>query len=304
MKVDPSVNRPPEARRALIAVDLDQTLIFSARLAPVGAPDAPAVRVVEQLDGCAAAVMTHRAWEQLAALAMDHDVVPVTTRTLDQLRRVELPPRIRWCICANGGRLVTNGEPDEEWERWAVRLAAAGAPLADAEGVLATADDTWVRVRRTADQLFCYLVAHAADCIDAAWLAEADAWAATNGWTLSVQGRKVYLVPSGLSKAAAVRRLRARLVQAEPAAPGRVLLAAGDSLLDAGMLLAADAAVRPSHGELQRRPEVVPGVEVVPGTGLSAGEAVLVWLTEEAAHRTAGPPTRGCRAVIHPRQHS
>ncbi len=274
-------------RRALIAVDLDQTLIFSARLAPV---EAPGLRVVERVDGRPAAVMTDRAWELLAALAAHHEVVPVTTRTLEQLRRVELPSGIRWSICANGGRLVSGGVPVEEWDRWATGLAAGAAPLVEAERVLATADDTWVRLRRTADHLFCYLVAHAADRIDATWLAQAQAWAAGHGWTLSVQGRKVYLVPAGLSKGAAVQRLRTRLYDEEAAASGRRLLAAGDSLLDAGMLLAADAAVRPAHGELQRHPTLVPEVEVVQGVGPAAGEAILVWLARAAANLTATPP--------------
>jgi len=271
------VTGPPPRQGALIALDLDQTLIFSARQ---HAGDEPDLRVVEHLHGRPAAVMTVRAWDLLVDLAREHDVVPVTTRTVEQRQRVVLPPQVRWSVCANGGRLLCDGGPDPEWDGWARGISASAAPLHDAERVLAAAADSWVRLRRQAEGLFCYLVAHSAEQIDEGWLAGAQGWAATHGWTVSRQGRKVYLVPAGLSKEAAVLRLQATLGGGGPARP---LLAAGDSLLDAGMLLAADAAVRPGHGELERRPEAVPGVAVVAGGGPASGEAVLSWLGSSAA---------------------
>lgn len=267
--------------RALVAVDLDQTLIFSARHQPAGGP---ALRVVEHLQGRPAAVMTERAWDLLEVLVREHDVVPVTTRTTEQLRRVILPAGVRWSICANGGRLVAGGCPVAEWDDWAHGVASAAAPLAEAEHILARADDGWVRLRRSAEQLFCYLVARDAAGVDEVWLGAAARWADAYGWTVSRQGRKVYLVPAGLDKGTAAQRLRSRLDGARP------LLAAGDSLLDAGMLLAADAAVRPCHGELERRPEAVPGVAVVGGAGAASGEAVLAWLADAAADVTAPLP--------------
>ncbi len=94
---------------------------------------------------------------------------------------------------------------------------------------------------------------------------------------MSLQGRKVYAVPAGLSKAAAVQRLADRL-------GSRVLLAAGDSLLDRGLLelvlAAGGAAVRPAHGELHDLGWT--GCHVTVAAGAHAGEELLGWLGERA----------------------
>ena len=89
-----------------------------------------------------------------------------------------------------------------------------------------------------------------------------------------MQGRKVYAVPAGLSKAAAAARLR------RPARRRPVLLAAGDSLLDRPLLELAvasgGAAVRPAHGELHELGFA--GAHVTAASGARAGEELLGWL--------------------------
>ncbi len=52
-------------------------------------------------------------------------------------------------------------------------------------------------------------------------------------------------------------------------------LAAGDSLLDADLLLAADRAWRPGHGELAEEGWTAPGLTVLPERGVVAGEEIL-----------------------------
>ena len=89
-----------------------------------------------------------------------------------------------------------------------------------------------------------------------------------DGWTLSVQGRKVYLVPAALTKQAALAEVATR-VGAE------AVVAAGDSLLDAGMLDAADVAVRPAHGELHDARWQRPQLRVTSSAGLRGGEQVV-----------------------------
>ena len=58
-----------------------------------------------------------------------------------------------------------------------------------------------------------------------------------------MQGRKIYALPRGLTKEAA-------LVEVMQRTGADRLLAAGDGALDAGFLAMADAAIRPPHGEL------------------------------------------------------
>ncbi|MDP9436927.1 MAG: hypothetical protein M3P93_17790 [Actinomycetota bacterium] len=263
----------------LVAVDLDQTVVFSERSAGACGPTV----VVEHLDDVPLSSMTVGARKAYAALAARHRVVPVTTRTVAQYARIALPAASPHAVCANGGVLLVDGCRDEAWDGWVRTLLAGVAPLADVDArVRAGATGGWVRTVRTAEDLFVYLVAQRRDDVPPDWLAALAADLAPRGWTVSVQGRKVYAVPAGLTKAAAVERL-AGLLGAD------VLLAAGDSLLDRPLLELAvasgGAAVRPAHGELHELGWAPPGVHVTELSGARAGEELLGWLVAQADAR-------------------
>ena len=258
------------------AVDLDRTLIYSA--AAAGAVEG--LRVVEHLDGAPLSHATPASWELLAELSRRAVVVPVTTRTAAQYGRVRLPAVPRYALCGNGGVLLADGVRDPEWDSWAAETAAQAAPLPELLAPLeAVAGEPWVRTVRSAEGLFGYLVAQSRGDIPEDWLAATTDAATAAGATLSVQGRKVYVVPAGLSKAAGLLRLR-RLLAGEGPAPR--LLCAGDSLLDAPMLLAADAAVRPAHGELHEQGWTGARVAVTATSGAAAGEEIVRWLLARA----------------------
>lgn len=271
--------------RFLVALDLDRTIIFSDGSA---GPDAPAdARVVEMYDGAPLSRMTQRAWALLGDLMRRDVVVPVTTRSVAQYQRVGLPAVPRHAITTNGGTLLVDGVPDPEWRDESFALAAASAPLAELHAVLAAvADEPWVKLVRDVEDLFCYLVAHSREVIPEAWVAELETVAAQTGWTVSVQGRKVYVVPAGLGKGSAVERLRRRL----PDAASTVVLASGDSLLDAGMLEVAHHALRPAHGELHDSGWAARDVGVTSSAGILAGEEILAWALQLiGAEELTGP---------------
>ncbi|MFW3172021.1 HAD family hydrolase [Geodermatophilus sp. CPCC 206100] len=261
------------------AVDLDRTLIYSASSAgdPAGLPP---LRVVEHYEGAPLSRVTDPAWALLGELMARALVVPVTTRTEAQYRRVAFPAVPGYALCANGGALLVDGVRDPGWDEQAREVVARSAPLPDALRLLTAVDgQPWVKTVRAAEDLFVYLVAHARAAVPRGWLADLTTAAADAGWTVSLQGRKVYLVPAGLTKAGALLRLRDRLA-GRAGGPVR-LLCAGDSLLDAPMLAAADAAIRPAHGELHEQGWTAEGVAVTRADGVRAGEEILRWLLAE-----------------------
>ncbi len=260
----------------LIASDLDRTLIYSAAALALAMPDhqAPRLLCVEVYRGAPLSYVTERAAELLRELADAACFVPVTTRTREQYGRVRLPgPPPRYAICANGGHLLVHGRTDEDWhDTVRGRLADGCAPLAEVlDRLTQTADPAWLRTARVAEDLFAYLVVDRA-ALPEDWVKELSGWAAPRGWTVSVQGRKVYAVPAPLTKSAAlaevVRRTGAERV-----------LAAGDSLLDTDLLLAADKAWRPGHGELADSGWSAPHVTALDAVGVLAGETILRRMT-------------------------
>ncbi|MDT4894109.1 MAG: hypothetical protein QOE97_3144 [Pseudonocardiales bacterium] len=266
----------------LVACDLDQTLLHSARAIAEHGGAGAQLLCVEELAGEQQSFMTVAAAAALVELAEVAEVVPVTTRSLEQLRRVRLPWRPRFEVAANGGLIVVDGVVDEAWSRTlAMRLRGCARPdevQRHADGV-ATA--RWLGSVRTVHDLFCYGLVERTGMPAGALEAER-AWAADRGWRVSLQGRKLYWVPAPLEKAAAAREIWRRT-------GATTLLAAGDALLDADLLLAADAAIRPAHGELAAVGWQAPNVTVTDATGVIAGEQIAEWLLRSAARVAPAP---------------
>ncbi|MFE7166033.1 HAD family hydrolase [Streptomyces sp. NPDC057616] len=256
----------------LVASDLDRTLIYSAAALALTMPDARAPRLlcVEVHESRPLSFMTETAAGLLTDLGDAAVFVPTTTRTRKQYQRINLPgPQPTYAICANGGHLLVDGVSDLDWHaRVTARLAEQCAPLDEVrEHLLATADPVWVRKHRVAEDLFAYLVVER-ELLPEDWLKELAVWAENRGWTVSLQGRKIYAVPKPLTKSAATREV-ARRTGAE------LTLAAGDSLLDADLLLAADKGWRPGHGELADADWTAPAITALPERGVLAGERIL-----------------------------
>ncbi|MFD3835372.1 HAD family hydrolase [Streptomyces sp. NPDC058642] len=256
----------------LVASDLDRTLIYSSAALALTMPDARAPRLlcVEVHESRPLSYMTETAAGLLAELGDAAVFVPTTTRTRKQYQRINLPgPPPKYAICANGGHLLVDGVTDADWHaRVQARLADECAPLDEVrEHLLRTADPVWVRKQRIAEDLFAYLVVER-ELLTEDWVKELAVWAENRGWTVSLQGRKIYAVPKPLTKSAAMHEV-ARRTGAE------LTLAAGDSLLDADLLLAADQGWRPGHGELADEAFTAPTVSALPERGVLAGERIL-----------------------------
>ncbi|MDD7936898.1 HAD family hydrolase [Actinomycetospora lutea] len=241
------------------ATDLDRTLVHSARAAGPVVPGS--VVCLERRGDVVTAMLTPRAAADLVALDRRACWVPATTRTVAEYRRLDLARGLgvapRFAVCANGGVLLVDGEPDPAWAAEVRRRVATAAPLAEVARRLGAVRD--------ADG--CFLVARSAD-VELDGLA---AWCAARGWRVDVDREKVHVLPVAVTKSAAVAEVRRRTGAAR-------LLAAGDSPLDADLLAAADAGVQPVDGRLHASGWRAGHVAVTAGTGLAAGEEIAAWL--------------------------
>jgi len=265
---------------ALIACDLDRTLIYSHRFF-ISLDSANCVEIYRDTP---ISFMTMAASIRLECLARTEILLPATTRTVDQFNRIQLPGRpYRYAVTSNGATILHNGVPDTGW-RLAVeeRVQAGSVPITEVMAELHNrVSDRWVRNVRVAEELFCYLVVDESAVPDA-FVGEWSSWCTPRGWTVSRQGRKIYSAPTGLCKSAAVAEVRRRLVDSGELAEHAPLLAAGDGVLDSDLLEYADAAIRPAHGELHDLEWTTTCLRVTRSKGPAAAEEILDWFSDRA----------------------
>lgn len=270
----------------IYASDLDQTLIYSTR--SMGAPlESPDILPAETVSGKIVSYMSKYTLSLLQGLPAGMEFVPVTTRTVAQYERIHVfrdhvVPG--YAVTSNGGNILLHGRVDEDWRsmiRGKVSALAAGAVEARSyfEPIM---NEQWVVGERFCDELFYAFVIERDRMPLEAVLEKAEQVKAL-GWEVSIQGRKIYLVPAAVNKADAVHEVRRRLGVSE-------LIASGDSLLDQCLLEIADYAIAPSHGELfrekQRNPDSIPE-RFTAKSGIFAADEILdyvhaVYQTKEA----------------------
>jgi hydroxymethylpyrimidine pyrophosphatase-like HAD family hydrolase len=100
------------------------------------------------------------------------------------------------------------------------------------------------------------------------------------------QGRKLYVLPAGLDKAAAVQHVAERVAGESGSAP--LVLAAGDTELDWGMLQASSAGWVPAGSELDRSGLSAPHVTRTEHAGLAASEQIVAECLARVAAAGAG----------------
>ncbi|KAB2952610.1 HAD hydrolase family protein [Heliorestis acidaminivorans] len=267
--------------KILFASDLDQTLIYSRR--SMGDYGHPHLLVpIEEYKGRIISYMTTLAVKRFCEAARQAIIVPVTTRTVEQYRRVKLPIRPSYAVVSNGGHILREGHLDKKWhDKILSQISDKCLDIGKMEREFAKiAKPDWVTSSRRADQLFLYFLIER-DKVPSAELKAFACWAQEQNWRLSIQGRKLYLVPKPVSKWTAVEEVLKRV--GKP-----FVVAAGDSLLDQEMLEKADLALAPAHGELWathgpkkrlhhhgENEESLKRISFLPQQGIVAGEAIL-----------------------------
>jgi hypothetical protein len=148
----------------------------------------------------------------------------VTTRSSEQYGRIDFGVDFKYAAVAHGAVLLVNGKPDEAWGD-EIKAAFPFVPPTVAP------DGGVFDVRRVDDSFLC-MKSHDAEAA-AGYLG-----AKYPDFDVFAVRDKVYIFPKGFNKGEAVRRLRKLLSP-------RIIIGAGDSLLDIPLLDAVDIAVAP-----------------------------------------------------------
>ena len=214
----------------LFACDIDNTLIYSHRHPHPGWP------CVERLGDREQAFMSPKTARLYGMLRERLSVALVTSRSVEQLRRLRLPGGLPVAVAANGADLLLDGEIDTAWRRETDRLVAPWRGELERLRVKLGGVERYDRCRVVDDAGLFILCGDGTEP-----RAEALSLARETALEAVASGRKLYLLPPPLNKGTALARLMKRLGFTRS-------VAAGDSAMDLPMLRAADIAIAP--GEL------------------------------------------------------
>jgi len=253
----------------LFATDLDRTLIYSERaLEEMETPLDNSMIAVEEKNGQKISYMTKHSFQLLKAVATQHLVVPVTTRTYDQYKRVfifEKDIPITYVVTSNGAKIHYNGKLLKEWED--VLKDRLEKQSINMESLLHKLEFFNIQGDlRIADNLFFYFVLQ--KNLTAQQKTNLSKLASEAGWKLSLQGRKLYFMPLPICKGEAVKYI----INREKI---EVSAGAGDSLLDFPFLDVCDYPYIPSHGEIVKEDLLNARHLLSKGKGAIAGEDIL-----------------------------
>ena len=257
----------------LFASDLDRTLIYSKNSRGLEVEETDLV-AVEWINGIPVAYMTKKGITLFHQLSSKLTFLPVTTRTKHQFERItglfnanEVP---KYAIVSNGAVILENGIPMGEWSnKVEKRLQQDCTSIQDVTLQL----DPYIRKGfigdvKQAESWFVYLTIDEKTC-SVEDLEQLSQNLYQQGYTLSRQGRKVYVMPNCINKSAAVEFVQDQMEV-------DLVIAAGDSVLDYDMVMNADRGFFPLHGEVAQSKGAFPSrIEITQCSGVLAGEEIL-----------------------------
>ena len=209
--------------------DLHNTLIYSHKRT-LNTPK----RVAEMLNGKEQSYITERTFDFLSS-CNTVNVVPVTTRTLQQYERVKGTLEnfnCRFALILNGAVLIKDGIIDETWLAQSKELAKGASQEMDrAVTLIENSENVLIRY---SDGLFAYATAPYPEMLSQQIKRTVD----TSLVKLFFDNRKVYCVPQILSKGNAIKRLL-NILESEQT------LAVGDSNNDLSMFDNVDIPIVP-----------------------------------------------------------
>lgn len=256
----------------IFASDLDQTLIYSKKR--IEEIDEKNRVIIEYLDGSPLSYMSRKSQTLLREISRLVTFIPITTRTVEQYKRIDLGinGEVPYAVTSNGGRVFISGMEDLQWqshiqnqlEDKCLGINSISTRFRD------VFPGDWVKSVRNAEGFFIYCIVDESS-IPIDELRNFEPWLNDNNWSLSIQGRKIYFIPSLLQKSEALKYI-------SEMSGKKILTGAGDSLLDLSFLKEAKYPFVPRHGELFNSSyDLINSLSmtITSSSGISASEELL-----------------------------
>jgi hydroxymethylpyrimidine pyrophosphatase-like HAD family hydrolase len=247
--------------------DLDRTLIYSKKFIHNSEEK---VVLVERDGDKEIAFMTVKGFEILKELTAKITVIPVTTRNYLEYNRIQLVNElaIEYCIINNGAEILHCGKRDEDYctmIKHEINQLSYGFDSA-LQNFFDVFGHENIKLYRLSDN-FLWVIVMKSEDFNRLLVAKLNEEMNVKGWSVSVTGKKIYLIPNAFSKWRAIRYLKDKF-RDEP------IICAGDSFMDKEMIENADIGIVPLESELCG---ILPSMRKTPSSGIRAGEEILMF---------------------------
>lgn len=265
----------------IFASDLDSTLIYSSRHCKL--INEETLLPVDFYNNSNCSFITKSMQHKLEHINESMLFIPVTTRSPNQYMRVRYFYDIikpKYAVVANGGIILRNGIELTDWSD------ISSAKLKEVVSVKAMIklcsfflESVFVTSYKTCEDLFIYSIVDEDKLattilkgeIDLDYLSVLRCFCSKHDYSVSKQGKKVYIVPNCINKYDPIKYI----MQLENI---NMFISAGDSLLDYPMIKHSNYGIVPRHGELLHNHPVKDFEDTVYITktiGVFAGEEIL-----------------------------
>ncbi|KDR96208.1 Hydroxymethylpyrimidine pyrophosphatase [Peptoclostridium litorale DSM 5388] len=231
----------------IFASDLDRTLIYSKKFIKEG--NRQDVMEAEVKDGKVISYISSKTFQMLGKISRKVQFVPVTTRTMEQYKRIGILREIphKYAIVANGGTIIEGGKEDEQWKSIVEkRLEGECLSLSEAmDRFKRISSPVWVEKTRTADDLFFYSIVDT-QMVPMDELSDFEKEMDAGGWRMVHHSRKLYFIPKCVSKGDALLHISNKIDGL------RDVISSGDSVLDIEMAGVSKYFISPLHAEIYK----------------------------------------------------
>lgn len=241
----------------IFATDLDGTMMYSHRRI---SENDRAFCCVEYYNNRAITYMTLTAIQKLKFLMDNIVVIPVTTRSISQFKRIDLFSNTEYSIVDNGGIIFHNGVMDAKWNNY-INDIMKKYDIRKTYDIFSNLP-TLISPPRIVDEKFVF--ARTGNLEECKRILESKL--DTKIWQLSFQGEKAYAIPTEINKGNALKYISENLITEE-----HIIASAGDSNLDISMLEYSNYGIIPSNCSI--KPNNNRFIEI--GTGIYSADSIL-----------------------------
>lgn len=238
----------------LLGTDLDRTIIFSEKfIEQHNKQDWKDNHIcLEHYNGKPLSYVTKETFNYLYNLLESpydkNTFIPITTRSIEQFKRINLISNFPYAITNNGGVILKYGKPIKEWTDFInyqkEKLKVSYQEIID---LYTNNPEMYEKEGKLVDELFLFIKIKDLNKNKVEiFLKDLESKLLNTGWTFTLQGKKLYIIPEYIRK----DRALLYLINNQLKEFSNVVITAGDGKLDLDLIEFGDINFIPINSEV------------------------------------------------------